>query len=114
MKKNGKEREEHEGDKNEIIKMIRMNMTSGIDKPYYIGYPPNEIQSDTRRSLLIRFPLGTFASGLYSNKNSDTYIMLTFQREGSYWKIINYVGKEAPDAAGEIDWIEVKPTDYLG
>jgi hypothetical protein len=26
----------------------------------------------------------------------------------------NYVGKEVPDVTGEIDWIEVKPTDYLG
>ena len=108
-----REGEEHEGNKDEIIKLIKMNMTSGIGKPYYIGDAPKEIQSETRRSLIIRLPKGTASSDLFSNKNSDIYWIITLQKEGDDWKIINYVAADDTDVIGEIDWLEVEPTDYL-
>jgi hypothetical protein len=50
---------------NRSVDITQAIMTLGLDKPYYIANAPNEPQSDTHHSLLIRFPKGT-ATGLLS------------------------------------------------
>lgn len=99
--------------KEDIIKVIMESTAKGLTQLYYIADNPNEPQSDTRRSVVVRIPLGTFPM-VDSNKNEDSYLGLIITKEGNDWKILDFKNVDAEKLSqGSIEWHEVEPTDYL-
>ncbi|WP_028777765.1 hypothetical protein [Shimazuella kribbensis] len=105
--------------KDEIMENILKMMVNGITKTYYIADNPKEPQSDTRRSVIVRFPKGTFneannALGGDSGQEEDAYITIILNKEGEEWKIIDIQDDDTESILQQkIDWLEVEPTDYL-
>jgi hypothetical protein len=99
--------------KEDITKIINEATTKGLTQPYYIADHPSEVQSDTRRSVVVRIPLGTFPMA-NSNKNKDNYLGLIIAKEGSDWKIIDINDVDSDKLSqGDLEWKEVSPTDYM-
>lgn len=96
------------------LEKIQMGMVFGIEQPYYIGNAPKEPQTDTRRSIIIRLPKAAVPKLIKETPTKDEYNIVILQKEGSDWKVLKTKSANESDAAGEIDWIEVKPTDFLG
>lgn len=99
--------------KENITKVIMESTAKGLTQPYYIADNPNEPQSDTRRSVVVRIPLGTFPM-VSSNKNKDNYLGLIITKEADNWKILDLkdVDKEK-HLHGHMEWQEANPTNYL-
>ncbi|MCH5583467.1 hypothetical protein MK805_00575 [Shimazuella sp. AN120528] len=110
--------------KKNMLKFIQKFMTNGVSKPYFIADNPNDPQTETRRSIIARFPKGTFTeanavigiNGKYNKADSEAYAILTLNKESDSWKIIDLenidIVKEKIQK-NKLEWIEVKPTDYL-
>jgi hypothetical protein len=110
--------------KKKLLKYIQKFMAKGVSKPYFIADNPNDPQTETRRSIIARFPKGTFTeanavigiSGKNNGANSESYAILTLNKEADSWKIIdleNIDSKNAKIQKDKMEWREVDPTDYL-
>jgi hypothetical protein len=106
-------------DKDDAVEIIQKSMVFGITKPYYIADNPNKPQSDTRRTIIARFPKGSFADSdeIFgeSNTDKDLFFSIELNKEGDDWKISDVDDEDEEDVPQtNIDWKEVDPTDYLG
>jgi hypothetical protein len=105
--------------RDKVMENIYKMMVNGITKTYYIADDPKEPESDTRRSVIVRFPKGTFndannALGGDSGQDEDAYITITLNKEGEEWKIVDMEDDDKESILQQkIDWQEVEPTDYL-
>ncbi|WP_028777764.1 hypothetical protein [Shimazuella kribbensis] len=105
--------------KADILKAIRKFMISGVSKPYYLADYPKEPHTDTRKSIIVRFPKGTFneANKAFAEENEsdeEAYRMVVVNKEGENWKVVQVKEIDKKDVVqANIDWIEVSPTDYL-
>lgn len=110
--------------KKDLLKFIQKFMENGVNKPYFIADNPNDPQTETRRSIIARFPKGTFTeanavigiNGKNSEANSESYAILTLNKEAENWKIIALESIRAEQVKipiNKMEWKEVKPTDYL-
>jgi hypothetical protein len=101
------------------IQFISKFMKQGLYKNYFIADHPTEPQTDTRRTIVVKFPANSlggdgniFGDGTANNKES--FGQLVLNKEGDNWKITEI--KDADTQAlqkADVDWKEVKPTDYL-
>lgn len=101
-----------------VIALIQEFMQNGVEQPYYISDAPKQLQSDTKRTIIIHFPKGTFknTNKIFNEKSSiqeDTYAYVRLQKEGDDWKVISLKQVAATAADGTEDWDKVDPTDYL-
>jgi hypothetical protein len=99
--------------KDDIIKIIQEAMIKGLVKPYYIADNLNEPQSDTRRSVIVRIPKGSFTID-ESNLDKDFYVGFILTKEGDDWKILDFKEIDENISQEKIEWQDVEPTDYLG
>ena len=98
--------------KDVFIETIQEAMTKGLSKTYYVADNLNEPQSDTRRSIIARFPKGAFTiDGSISDK--DSYVGFVLIKEGDDWKILDFKEIDENISQGKIEWKEVKPTIFL-
>lgn len=104
-----------------LIKIIQKFRLKGVSKPYFIADNPADPQTETRRSIIIRFPKGTFAeanevigiTGKNDKADAEEYAILTLNKEADSWKIIDLENLDKKIQVNKIEWKEVEPTDYL-
>jgi hypothetical protein len=103
-----------------IIQLIGKFMQDGINKDYYVADHPTESQTDTRRSVVIRFPKDSFsgATSIFgvdsSSANKESYGSIILGKEGDNWKITDVKNTDEKTLQkAKIDWKKVSPTDYL-
>jgi hypothetical protein len=104
--------------KADILKAIQKFMISGVSRPYYLADYLKEPHTDTRKSIIIRFPKGTFAEAnkafAENEPDEEAYRMVVVNKEGEDWKVVQVKEIDRKDIIlNNIDWIEVEPTDYL-
>lgn len=104
-----------------LLKIIQKFMVKGVSKPYFIADNPNDPQTETRRSIIARFPKGTFIeanavigiNGKNDKADAEEYAILTLNKEADNWKIIDLENLDEKIQINKTKWKEVEPTDYL-
>jgi hypothetical protein len=104
-----------------LLKIIQKFMVKGVSKPYFIADNPKDPQTETRRSIIARFPKGTFTeantvigiTGKNDKADAEEYAILTLNKEADTWKIIDLENVDKEIDINKIEWKEVEPTDYL-
>jgi hypothetical protein len=101
-----------------VIALIQEFMQNGIEQSYFIGNAPNQPQTETKRTIVVHFPKGSFKNtNKIFNENisvqEDTYAFIHLQKEGDDWKVSSLKQIKRASVKGPIDWEKVDPTDYL-
>lgn len=104
-----------------LLKLIQKFMVKGVSKPYFIADNPSDPQTETRRSIIVRFPKGTFTeantvigiNGKNDKSDAEQYAILTLNKEADSWKIIDLENLDEKIQVNKMEWKEVEPTDYL-